>query len=59
MSQRRWSETFGCIITKATILEEVSTGVAGGRNGVLQLVSAKQSTGSTLRTYELLLNTLL
>jgi homeobox-leucine zipper protein len=42
MLQRRWSDMFSCMIAKATILEEVSTGIAGGRSGVLLLVSPKQ-----------------
>ncbi len=42
ISQRRWSDMFSCMIAKATVLEEVSTGIAGSRNGALLLVSADQ-----------------
>lgn len=47
VSQRRWSDMFSCMIAKATVLEEVSTGIAGSRNGALLLVSTstKQSPG--------------
>jgi homeobox-leucine zipper protein len=39
-SQRRWSDMFSCMIAKATILEEVSSGIASSRNGALLLVSS-------------------
>ncbi|KAK3158714.1 hypothetical protein QOZ80_2AG0140630 [Eleusine coracana subsp. coracana] len=41
MDERRWSDMFSCMITKATILEEVSTGIAGSRNGALLLMKAE------------------
>jgi homeobox-leucine zipper protein len=40
MLQRRWSDMFSCMIAKATVLEEVTSGIAGSRNGALLLVSA-------------------
>jgi len=33
---------FSCMIAKATVLEEVTSGIAGSRNGALLLVSVKQ-----------------
>ncbi|XP_062222461.1 homeobox-leucine zipper protein ROC5 [Phragmites australis] len=41
MDERRWSDMFSCMIAKATILEEVSTGIAGSRNGALLLMKAE------------------
>lgn len=41
MDERRWSDMFSCMIAKATILEEVSTGIAGSRNGSLLLMKAE------------------
>lgn len=41
MDERRWSDMFSCMIAKATILEAVSTGIAGSRNGVLLLMKAE------------------
>ncbi|TVU27987.1 hypothetical protein EJB05_19493 [Eragrostis curvula] len=41
MDERRWSDMFSCMIAKSTILEEVSTGIAGSRNGALLLMKAE------------------
>ncbi|KAF0933297.1 hypothetical protein E2562_017082 [Oryza meyeriana var. granulata] len=41
MDERRWSDMFSCMIAKATVLEEVSTGIAGSRNGALLLMKAE------------------
>jgi homeobox-leucine zipper protein len=43
MSQRRWSDMFSCMIAKATVLEEVTSGIAGSRNGALLLVRVPNS----------------
>lgn len=40
MLQRRWSDMFSCMIAKATVIEEVTSGIAGSRNGALLVVSA-------------------
>ena len=39
MLQRRWSDMFSSMIAKATVIEEVTSGIAGSRNGALLLVS--------------------
>jgi homeobox-leucine zipper protein len=41
LSQGRWADMFSCMVGKVSILEEISTGVAGSRNGALLLVSVK------------------
>ncbi|KAL6633793.1 hypothetical protein ACP70R_026464 [Stipagrostis hirtigluma subsp. patula] len=41
MDERRWSDMFSSMIAKATVLEEVSTGIAGSRNGALLLMKAE------------------
>ncbi|CAM0944708.1 unnamed protein product [Alopecurus aequalis] len=41
MDERRWCDMFSCMIAKATILEEVSSGIAGSRNGALLLMKAE------------------
>uniref|UniRef100_A0A0E0K3J2 Uncharacterized protein n=1 Tax=Oryza punctata TaxID=4537 RepID=A0A0E0K3J2_ORYPU len=41
MDERRWSDMFSCMIAKATVLEEVSTGIAGSRNGALLLMKSE------------------
>ncbi|KAF7085103.1 hypothetical protein CFC21_088588 [Triticum aestivum] len=41
MDERRWSDMFSCMIAKATILEEVSNGIGGSRNGALLLMKAE------------------
>ncbi|CAO2174363.1 unnamed protein product [Urochloa humidicola] len=41
MDERRWSDMFSCMIAKATILEEVTSGIAGSRNGALLLMKAE------------------
>ncbi|KAK1686536.1 hypothetical protein QYE76_047384 [Lolium multiflorum] len=41
MDERRWSDMFSCMIAKATILEEVSSGIASSRNGALLLMKAE------------------
>ncbi|KAG8059904.1 hypothetical protein GUJ93_ZPchr0002g24874 [Zizania palustris] len=41
MDERRWSDMFSCMIAKATVIEEVSTGIAGSRNGALLLMKAE------------------
>ncbi|XP_062219895.1 homeobox-leucine zipper protein ROC5-like isoform X2 [Phragmites australis] len=50
MDERRWSDMFSCMIAKATILEEVSTGTAGSRNGALLLMKAELQVLSPLVT---------
>ncbi|XP_044325514.1 homeobox-leucine zipper protein ROC4 isoform X1 [Triticum aestivum] len=39
--QRRWSRFFSCIIAESSIIEEISTGAAGSRDGALLLMQAK------------------
>ncbi|EEE61524.1 hypothetical protein OsJ_15826 [Oryza sativa Japonica Group] len=41
MDERRWSDMFSCMIAKASTTEEISTGVAGSRNGALLLMQAE------------------
>ncbi|ONM30532.1 Homeobox-leucine zipper protein ANTHOCYANINLESS 2 [Zea mays] len=41
LAQRRWSDMFSCMIAKATVLEEVTSGIAGSRNGALLLMKAE------------------
>ncbi|KAF8657022.1 hypothetical protein HU200_060356 [Digitaria exilis] len=41
MDERRWSDMFSCMIAKAQILEEVTPGIAGSRNGALLLMKAE------------------
>lgn len=41
MDVRRWSDMFSCMIAKATVLEEVTSGIAGSRNGALLLMKAE------------------
>ncbi|KAJ1282895.1 hypothetical protein BS78_03G086500 [Paspalum vaginatum] len=41
MDERRWSDMFSCMIAKATVLEEVTSGIAGSRNGALLLMKAE------------------
>ncbi|KAM0924378.1 hypothetical protein ACQ4PT_004989 [Festuca glaucescens] len=41
MDERRWSDMFSCMIAKATILEEVSSGIDSSRNGALLLMKAE------------------
>ncbi|XP_006652658.1 homeobox-leucine zipper protein ROC4 [Oryza brachyantha] len=41
MDERRWSDMFSCMIAKASTIEEISTGVAGTRNGALLLMQAE------------------
>ncbi|KAL6652206.1 hypothetical protein ACP70R_011131 [Stipagrostis hirtigluma subsp. patula] len=41
MDEKRWSDMFSCMIAKASIIEEISTGFAGSRNGALLLMQAE------------------
>ncbi|KAM0838756.1 hypothetical protein ACQ4PT_060766 [Festuca glaucescens] len=41
MDERRWSRMFSCIIAKSSTMEEISTGVAGSRDGALLLMQAE------------------
>ncbi|KAL5216557.1 hypothetical protein ABZP36_007958 [Zizania latifolia] len=41
MDEKRWSDMFSCMIAKAKTNEEISTGVAGSRNGALLLMQAE------------------
>ncbi|XP_062226479.1 homeobox-leucine zipper protein ROC4-like [Phragmites australis] len=41
MDEQRWSDMFSCIVAKASTIEEISTGVAGSRNGALLLMHAE------------------
>ena len=42
LPQGRWSDMFSCMVAKASTVE-ISTGVAGSRNGALLLVSVTWS----------------
>ncbi|KAG2587353.1 hypothetical protein PVAP13_5NG136300 [Panicum virgatum] len=41
MDERRWSDMFSCMIAKATVIEEVTSGIAGSRNGALLVMKAE------------------
>ncbi|CAM0903308.1 unnamed protein product [Alopecurus aequalis] len=41
MDERLWSRMFSCIIAKSVTMEEISTGVAGSRDGALLLMQAE------------------
>ncbi|KAF8702504.1 hypothetical protein HU200_032884 [Digitaria exilis] len=41
MDERRWSDMFSCIVAKTSIIEEISAGVAGSRDGALLLMQAE------------------
>ncbi|XP_062185087.1 homeobox-leucine zipper protein ROC4-like [Phragmites australis] len=41
MDEGRWSDMFSCMVAKASTVEEISTGVAGSRNGALLLMQAE------------------
>ncbi|KAK3141763.1 hypothetical protein QOZ80_4BG0338020 [Eleusine coracana subsp. coracana] len=41
MDEGRWSDMFSCMVGKVSILEEISAGVSGSRNGALLLMQAE------------------
>ncbi|KAM3369190.1 hypothetical protein ACQJBY_017227 [Aegilops geniculata] len=41
LDERRWSRFFSCIIAESSIIEEISAGAAGNRDGALLLMQAK------------------
>ncbi|KQJ84100.1 hypothetical protein BRADI_5g18717v3 [Brachypodium distachyon] len=41
MDERRWSNIFSCMVAKSSTIAEISTGVAGSRDGALLLIQAE------------------
>lgn len=53
LEQNRWAEMFSCLVARASVIDVISGGMGGTRNGALQVVCLFASVFSVLSTFPL------